>query len=339
MGFPKLLSDDTLSVIINNKPYQTNRSNPRFDTIVEALNDPITTAEELIDLFSPIQMVARRTADEGSVSVVDGQLYFGDEAVHNTLAEKILELIDVGLDIDPWIKFAENVYANPFKESRDELYTFLERAQLPITEDGCFIAYKKVNDNYRDVHSNTFDNSVGQVLEMDRQDVDANRHNHCSHGFHFCSESYLRSFGGSHVMLVKINPKDVVSIPTDYDFAKGRTCRYAVVGEIPETAIAAGHVWDPVYIEFDVEIFDDEVEVDDTPVKPSKAKKAKKNAIAIETARLGRLTLKEFKKGVADHNGSMAQWAMALSVPSSTVRNWWADLRAEKARRDALAGI
>jgi hypothetical protein len=32
--------------------------------------------------------------------------------------------------------------------------------------------------------------------------------------------------------MIKINPKDVVSIPTDYDNAKGRCCEYVVVSEI-----------------------------------------------------------------------------------------------------------
>ena len=32
-------------------------------------------------------------------------------------------------------------------------------------------------------------------------------------------------------MIVKINPKDVVAIPADYNNTKGRTCRYEVVGE------------------------------------------------------------------------------------------------------------
>ena len=33
-------------------------------------------------------------------------------------------------------------------------------------------------------------------------------------------------------MIVKINPRDVVSIPTDYNNAKGRACRYEVIGEV-----------------------------------------------------------------------------------------------------------
>jgi hypothetical protein len=33
-------------------------------------------------------------------------------------------------------------------------------------------------------------------------------------------------------VIVKINPRDVVSIPSDYNDAKGRACRYEVIGEV-----------------------------------------------------------------------------------------------------------
>jgi hypothetical protein len=42
----------------------------------------------------------------------------------------------------------------------------------------------------------------------------------------------LSSFGGDRTVIVKINPADVVSIPSDYNDAKGRACRYEVVGEV-----------------------------------------------------------------------------------------------------------
>ena len=54
----------------------------------------------------------------------------------------------------------------------------------------------------------------------------------CSYGLHFCSEGYLRHFGGDRVVILKINPRDVVSIPTDYNNTKGRCCRYEVIGEV-----------------------------------------------------------------------------------------------------------
>jgi hypothetical protein len=33
-------------------------------------------------------------------------------------------------------------------------------------------------------------------------------------------------------MILKINPRDVVSIPSDYNNSKGRTCRYEVIDEL-----------------------------------------------------------------------------------------------------------
>jgi hypothetical protein len=50
----------------------------------------------------------------------------------------------------------------------------------------------------------------------------------------------LRHFGGARTVIVKINPADVVSIPTDYDNSKGRACRYEVIGEVgvnPDDAV------------------------------------------------------------------------------------------------------
>jgi hypothetical protein len=74
---------------------------------------------------------------------------------------------------------------------------------------------------------------------MERFDVDDNKDNTCSTGLHFCSQSYLSCFGGERTVIVKINPADVVSIPSDYNDAKGRACRYEVIGELevePEKA-------------------------------------------------------------------------------------------------------
>jgi hypothetical protein len=80
------------------------------------------------------------------------------------------------------------------------------------------------------------DNSIGRVVEMERNMVDDNRDNTCSAGLHFCSHSYLQSFSGDRTVIVKIDPADVVSIPSDYNNAKGRTCRYEVIGEVERDA-------------------------------------------------------------------------------------------------------
>ncbi len=131
---------------------------------------------------------------------------------------------------------------NPSKRAVDELYGFLEKNSLPLTSDGHFLAYKKVRENFFDVHSGTMRNAPGDIVEMERNQVDDNKDNTCSTGLHFCGMSYLSHFGGERTVIVKINPRDVVSIPSDYNDAKGRACRYEVIGELgvePEEAFTA----------------------------------------------------------------------------------------------------
>ncbi len=120
--------------------------------------------------------------------------------------------------------------------SRRELYLFLEAANLPITDDGCFMAYKAVRGDFRDKHSGKFDNSPGVTHQMPREHVDDDRERTCSYGFHAAAYEYARNFlgaGGDKLVAVKINPADVVSVPSDYNNQKLRCCKYSVMFEIP----------------------------------------------------------------------------------------------------------
>jgi hypothetical protein len=139
-----------------------------------------------------------------------------------------------GFAIAPLEQFIDNLMENPSKRAVDELYGFLEKNTLPITDDGCFLAYKKVKADYKDVYSGTIDNSVGQNVSMPRNKVNDDANQTCSDGLHFCSIDYLKHFGGERIVILKINPRDVVSIPVDYNNAKGRCCAYYVIGEVED---------------------------------------------------------------------------------------------------------
>jgi hypothetical protein len=148
-------------------------------------------------------------------------------------------MVDEGVSVQPLVNFMGNLMENPSKVAVDELYLFLESCKSPITEDGYFIAYKIVRNDYMDVYSGKFNNARGVTVSMERNEVDDNRNNTCSQGLHFCSRGYLNSYSShdretDRCMLVKINPADVVSIPSDYNNAKGRTWRYEVVGEVTD---------------------------------------------------------------------------------------------------------
>jgi len=218
-----------ITVMMNGATHTINADHPHYNAIRDAvrIKDHVE-AERLINIKRAVETYAG-----DRVRVVGNQVFYGDMEVKGSVVNRILAMISEGFDADPMVRFLENLMANPSKRAVDELYGFLEATKLPITEDGCFLAYKKVNDNYRDFYTGKMDNSVGQILEMPRNQVDDDKDQTCSHGLHFCSLSYLPHYhgGAGRVLIVKINPADVVSIPSDYNNAKGRACRYEVVDE------------------------------------------------------------------------------------------------------------
>lgn len=156
----------------------------------------------------------------------------------NAIVNRIVDQAAAGFDVKPLCNFMANLLENPNPTSINELYLFLDACKLPITEDGHFIAYKIVRNDFMDIYTGTMRNQIGDIPEMPRFEVDTNRDNTCSKGLHFCSKDYLNAYGSGsrdsdRAMLVKINPADVVSIPSDYNNAKGRAWRYEVVGEVP----------------------------------------------------------------------------------------------------------
>jgi hypothetical protein len=227
--YPYLITGNAVVVVINNKQYTLSKGNIGFDALIEAIKEG--RWEDVPALASPV--VAVRKFSNGFVDVIDGQVTYDGQPIHSVLSQKILDMFEQGFDINPLTNFMQNLYTNPSKRAVDELYGFLESGNMPITEDGYFLAYKKVREDYTDVHSGKFDNSVGKVVSMPRNQVDDNKDNTCSAGLHFCSFDYLKSFGGSRIMILKINPADVVSIPSDHQQQKGRTWRYTVIGEVP----------------------------------------------------------------------------------------------------------
>lgn len=227
--YPYLITGNAVVVVINNKQHTLSKGNIGFEALIDAIKEG--RWEDVPSLASPVTAV--RKFSNGLVDVVDGQVTYDGEAIHSVLAQKIADMFEQGFDIRPLTNFMKNLFSNPSKRAVDELYGFLEVGNMPITEDGHFLAYKKVREDYKDVYSGTFDNSVGQVVSMVRNKVDENKDNTCSSGLHFCSFEYLKSFGGSRIMILKINPADVVSIPSDHFQQKGRTCRYEVIGEVP----------------------------------------------------------------------------------------------------------
>jgi len=218
-----------ISILVNGRPYTVAPNHVNYELIKSALkNERYDDLEALLDAKKYIENMSF-----GNIKIKNENILFRNKVMHNAMTKKIIELVKGQFPFQFMINFMNNVMQNPTKSAREELYEFLENGNIPITPDGCFLAYKKVDNNYRDFYTGKVDNHIGQKPRMPRKNVDHNRDHDCSRGYHFCSFTYLPIYHGGQgkVILVKINPKDVVSFPKDFNISKGRTCYYEVIAD------------------------------------------------------------------------------------------------------------
>lgn len=220
-----------VSVFIKGRPSVTiDKGAGNYEAVMKALENNDLSALTLA--LDTRKYVVAKSFGKFVVDANGNLTYGGSFPLPLALSDYVLPILKKADNLEPILLFIENLLSNPSEYARAELMQWIEKAQMPITPDGSFLAYKRVRDDYKDVHSGTMDNSVGQVVQMPRLAVDDDRNRTCSAGLHFCSKDYLSHFPGERIVVVKINPADVVSIPVDYDFTKGRAWRYEVVAEL-----------------------------------------------------------------------------------------------------------
>lgn len=239
----------TITAIVGGKTFTIPADFPTYSEVMEAIKD-----QEIGAFLSSIDAgESFKKRSEGKVSVVNNRVVFNGQQVHNVVASRILDLAREGFDFSAMVAFLENCFKNPTPSSIDELYLFLEANRLPLTPDGCFLAYRRVGPDYLSIHCNPDGtrnrNKVGDVVKMDRKLVNPNRNETCSRGLHFASLSYMPSYPGEKIMIVKLNPINVVTIPSDYNNQKGRCCEYKVVAEHTEGDVVDSLLESPVYAE------------------------------------------------------------------------------------------
>ena len=226
---PHLITDNSITIVWDGESYVVPSSSPNYKVLREyILNCDWDAIEGALDNNQTLANIS-----EGRITVKDNTVHYDDEPIENAATQKLLDLLQDGLsDPKPWMRFIEKLMANPSYNSRNQLYKFLEHQNMPITEDGNIVGYKGVTNEYRDIYSNTFDNSVGQTLEMPRTNVDDSVDHGCSAGFHIGSHEYADNWGhNGKLMQVEFSPTDAVSVPHCSSYAKLRVCKYKVIGE------------------------------------------------------------------------------------------------------------
>ncbi len=218
-----------ITLYIKDKVYCIANDHPFHRTIIEKLKNK--------DFDNLENMVCSRQIFEYAfkAEIVNDQIIVNGAPLHNELTKRTLELAHKGYNVEFMLKFLANCEQNPSNKAINELYDFLANRNLPLTEDGCFLAYKRVRDDWYDIYSGTILNKVGTTISIDRKSVDDNRRNECSRGLHVGALEYVRRYGsGGHIVLVKVNPKDCISVPLDHQAQKLRVCSYEILYELNE---------------------------------------------------------------------------------------------------------
>jgi len=249
MSIPYIIKPDSATLFVKGRGHTVASDHVNFKEIVSKLESGTDDAGALMQLIDIVKSLGAQRVEPNAVSrgnqdvtfdIASGTLKYRGFPLSGYIATKAGELHRAGKQkpLQMFLAFLENLYQNPRNTIAERLYKFLEVGNMPLTEDGYFLAYKKIRADWKDIHSGTMENKVGMTVEMPRVLVNDKDSETCSTGLHFCSYSYLGQFGsagaGNRVVVLKINPADVVSIPANYNDTKGRCCKYEVLSEITE---------------------------------------------------------------------------------------------------------
>jgi hypothetical protein len=234
---PFTITPRGVSFIIEGKPQNILNNHVNYKEIVEAIkSNAIESLKELCDLKKFVAI-----ASEGNVLIADDEVRFNNIKVNDYLAERIIYHYKNDFPIKPICNFTQRLMENPNEELREDLFKWMENGNMPICSNGNFIAYKAVRPDFTPVHKGPYgqDQSVGKTVTMPREKCDSDRNSTCSAGLHFCSWEYIPIFTDGYfnsnqikIIILEIDPKDVVAIPVDYNLSKGRCCKFKVIGTI-----------------------------------------------------------------------------------------------------------
>lgn len=223
---PYTITNESITVLLDGMPTTVHKGTPQYTALRTALlTENYGDVSQLLTSTGVLARYLQGTA----FTARDGALFYNTFEVPDDIRRRLEELVMEGKDPTPILRFYERVEKNPSYRSRTQLFAFLQHVGVPIEPDGTFLAYKGVRSDYKDCHSGTFDNRPGAVHQMPRNQISDDPDEACAVGFHVGALSYAANFGPI-VVICRVDPADVVSVPADEQFRKMRVCRYIVMG-------------------------------------------------------------------------------------------------------------
>lgn len=236
---PHIITPKAITVIIDGTPNSITSDHANFQQVDDMLTAGDFDTLRIIELMKPIVEFNQAITNSSFYRDPDGFIYLTVAGypfrLPDQLEAEVLRVNKAAGNLQPLVNFVTKLAANPYKDVHGQLFGFLQVCGLALTVDGDFLAYKNVNEDFTDIYTGKIDNSPGQTPEMPRHAVEKNPDITCSTGLHFAAWGYLKNYHyGKKTVVLKINPADVVSIPTDYNNMKGRACKYYVLKEVEQ---------------------------------------------------------------------------------------------------------
>ena len=264
-------NDNHWTVILDGQPHLFDHTHPHYASLVECVH--VGDSDEFINLVHTGDVI--EDWSEGDFELRSGYLYLEDEQIASDPTNRIIECIRQGFPHGPMLNYLTNLYDNVSERAVQESYTWSSHKGLPITDDGMMVGYKGVaiysgdttkakngdlndGDHVDRYTGRTFRNNVGDKCGMKRRQVCDDHTKGCDTGLHVGTYEYANSWAGPTgvVVLVKFNPKDIVSVPSDCNCQKMRVSEYEVI------AIAREQLEEAVYSDEHDDEHDDEYEDD-----------------------------------------------------------------------------
>lgn len=232
------------------------------DVLVYLTTNEEHDENEIVRLIDPTLHIGEQIKDISDRVTYDrNNIYLDGLPVHSSIGQHIVERIEAREESwDRLVRFLVKVSDNPSKRSQDAVYEWIQRHSIQITEDGDFVGYKGVTPDGLSVHSgpNNFidgvlygeagkdyqvPHEVGTVISKRRGDVDDNTALACATGLHVGTHSYATGFG-KRLLTVKVNPANVVSVPSNESTFKIRVCEYEVIALNEAQTEFSGYTYD-----------------------------------------------------------------------------------------------
>ena len=206
-----------------------------IDNDHNALDGLVTSQQKLTEnIKAVVSTLNEDDTDSIQVKILDKQIYCNNKIFKGLASADFIKYVaeNNARMVSQFKRFMFNCSLNPSNDSVEELYDFVVKNRLKVTPAGTILLYKWVKDNYHDCRTGNFNNTPGLTIKMDRKKVNPNRYETCSNGLHLCSYKYGKF--GDRLLLVELDPKNSVSIPTDYSQSKMRCCEYTSLMDITE---------------------------------------------------------------------------------------------------------